>query len=76
LEVVLLDHQTGPGELEQLLLCDDAITVFNQGKQHIERSRTEADRLVIDKHAALRRPDGHVTKAQFVRVGHVHRWSS
>src|SRR5438309_4446406 len=41
LKVVLLHHQPGPDQLEQLLLGDQALAPLDQGEQNVQRPRPQ-----------------------------------
>ncbi len=65
LQVVLLDHQTGPDELQQFVLADRAVAVLDQRHQHVEGTRTQLGRLAPDQQLALGAADHAGIEAQF-----------
>ena len=56
LQVVLFDHQSGPDQVEQLVLADDAVALPNQHQQHVDRARSESRRR-LRRRAARVGPD-------------------
>ena len=51
-QVVFCHYQTGPNQLQQLVLADDTIAVFNQAQQHVKRTRAHALRDAIQQQLA------------------------
>ena len=68
-QVVLFDDDGRPHELDQLAASDHPFSPFDQGREHIECTRTQGHRFAIDLEAALRRPQFEAAEA-VRRVGH------
>ena len=68
LQVVLLDHQPGPDELEQFPLGDDPVTPFDQGEQDVEGARAERGRRAADPQLPL--GDCQLEVVEAMKVGH------
>ncbi len=49
LQVVLLDDQSGPDQVEQLVLGDQTIAPLDQRQQEVECARAERRRLLVDQ---------------------------
>ena len=71
LEVVLLDDEPRPDQVEQLALGDDAVAALEQREQQVERARAERRRLAGDRQLAL--GDGELEAVEAVAVGHRHK---
>jgi len=56
-QVVLLHHQTGPDEVEQFVLRDDAIAALDKRDQKVERACAKWHRLAVHQDLALLGPD-------------------
>jgi hypothetical protein len=54
-EIVLLHDETGPDEVHQRALADEAAGPLRQCQQHVERARTDGDRLAVDEQTTLDR---------------------
>ena len=65
LEVVLLDHDVGPDEVEQLVLADRALAPVDQGEQHVDGTSTELRRLAVDLERARGAIDADLAHADF-----------
>src|SRR5438874_10070623 len=48
-QIVLLDHRSGPDQVQQFVLGDQPIAPFNQRQQHIERTRAQRRRSPVDQ---------------------------
>ena len=68
LEVVLLDHEPRPDQVEELALGDDAVASLDQGEQQVEGARAERGRLAGDRQLALGERELEAVEA--VAVGH------
>ena len=49
LEVVLLDHEARPHDIQQLVLRDRPVPALDECEQGVERPAAELDRLVVDR---------------------------
>ena len=56
-QVVLLDHQAGPGQVQQLVLGDHPVAPLDQRQQHVESPRTQRRGGPVHQQQALGRPD-------------------
>jgi hypothetical protein len=52
LQVVLFDDESGPDQIEQLVLCHHAIASFDQCRQHVERARAQGCWMAADQQLA------------------------
>jgi hypothetical protein len=52
LQIVFLDHQTGPDQIEQFMLADHPVAALDQRQQHVEGARTEFGSLAVDQEPA------------------------
>src|SRR5215831_14224034 len=72
-DVVLLDHNAGPDEIEQLVLRDQPITTLCQREQQVEGACAQRDIRAINSQQALGRTDLEVAEPQrFVAGGRGH----
>ena len=71
LEIVLLDDQSGPREVEQLVLAHQPLAPFDQRNEHIERPAAQCGRPPLDQQFPDGRPQFESAKA--IVSGH-WRW--
>ena len=62
LQVVLLDHQTGPHERQELVLGDEPARACDQRDQQVEAARPQRDRLAVGQQAMLPGLEGEVAE--------------
>ena len=63
LQIVLFDHETGPDEVEQLVLRDQPIAPLDERQQHVERPRAEWGRRTVGSQLAGGRTQLEAAKA-------------
>ena len=74
LQIIFLDYQPGPDNLEQLILVHHPITVLDQYQQQIERARAEPGWLAVNEHLACLTPDGTAVEYEIGSDGRVGHW--
>ena len=70
LQVVFLDHQAGPDQIQQLRLGHDPVAPLGQCQKQVERARSQAHRLAVVQQSSL--PRLQFEAAEFQRRGIVH----
>ena len=61
-EIVLLDHDAGPHDVEQLVLGDHPVAALGQSDQHVEGARAQRGGATVDDQVALPGPDLEATE--------------
>jgi hypothetical protein len=80
LQVVFLDDEPRPDQVEQLVLGEDAVAVVDERHEDVEGAAAERGRLALDEQLPLGRPDHHRPKtvgtSHFVSLAPFHRTDS
>ena len=70
LQVVFLDHEAGPDQVQQLGLGHDPVAAFGQRQEHVECASAHRHRVAVLQQSAV--PGLQLKAAEFQRHGTIH----
>jgi hypothetical protein len=70
LQIVFLDHQAGPDQVQQLRLGHDPVAPLGQCQKQVERACSQAQRLAVAQQPSV--PRLQFEAAEFQRRGIIH----